>query len=47
LSSVDRSAVTKGLGTTALMYYIFQTIIADIKDYLGHQQRSQLCVAYE
>jgi len=46
LSSVDRSAVTKGLGSTALLY-IFQTLIADIKDCLRHPQRSQLCEACE
>jgi len=46
LSSIDRSAVTKGLGTIALVY-IFQTLIEDIKDCLGHPQRSQLCVACE
>jgi len=34
LSSIDR-AVTKGLGTTALVY-IFQILIVDIKDCLGH-----------
>jgi len=46
LSSVHRSAVTKGLGTTTLMH-IFQTLIIDIKDCLGHPQRSQLCAACE
>jgi len=35
LSSVDRSAVTKVLGTTASAH-IFQTLIADTKDCLGH-----------
>jgi len=35
LSSNDRSAVTKGLGTTALVY-IFQTIIVEMKYCLGH-----------
>ena len=46
LPSLDRSAVTKRLVTTALMY-IFQTLIIDIKDCLGHPQRSQLCLASE
>jgi len=46
LSSVDRSSVTKGWGTTALVY-IFQKLIVDMKDCLGHPQRSQLCVACE
>jgi len=35
LSSIDRSAITKGLGTTALVY-IFQTLVVDMKDCLGH-----------
>jgi len=35
LSSIDQSAVTKGLGTIALVY-IFQTLIVDITDCLGH-----------
>jgi len=35
LSSVGRSAITKGLGTTALVY-TFQTPILNIKDFLGH-----------
>ena len=35
LSSIDRSAVTKESGTTALVY-IFETLIVDIKDCLGH-----------
>jgi len=46
LSSFHRSAVTKGLGITALVY-IFQTRIADVKDCLGHSQVSQLCAACE
>ena len=45
LSSVDRSAVTKGLGTAALVY-IFQALNVDIKDCLGHPHRSQ-CVDRE
>jgi len=32
LSSVDRSAVTKGLG----IVFIFQTLIVYVKDCLGH-----------
>jgi len=35
LSSIERSAVTKGLETTVLVH-IFQTLTADIKDCLGH-----------
>jgi len=40
LSSVDRSAITKGLGTSVLVY-IFQTFNVDIKDCLRHPQGSQ------
>jgi len=35
LSCIGRSAVTKALGTTALVY-IFQILLVDIKDCLGH-----------
>ena len=35
LLSIDRSAVTQGLRTIALVY-IFQTLTADIKECLGH-----------
>jgi len=46
LPRIDLSAVTKGLGNTALLY-IFQTLIVEIRDCLGHPQHSQLCVPCE
>jgi len=46
LQSVDRSAVTKGLWTIALMC-IFQALIVDITNCLAHPPCSQFCVACE
>ena len=47
ISSVDRSVVAKGLGTTSLVY-IFQTFNVDIKNCLRLSAfPDRQCVAYE